>query len=100
MISNEQPLAVAARALSPSTMAAVRQSPSFTLIGWKILDRWALNSPEKLQALENEGEVLLLGRLLEQQNLEQAALDRSLKPDFQGLMPHEILAMQEISTEL
>jgi len=35
-------------------------------VGWQILDCWAFNFPERLRALEAQGELLLLGRLLEQ----------------------------------
>jgi hypothetical protein len=81
-------------------MEAIRQSPSYSLVGWRILDRWAMNTPEKLLDLESLGEVILLGKLLTQQQLEQEALSRSTGPEFHGLMPHEILAMNEIMTEL
>lgn len=73
---NPQPLAVAARVLQPETLAAVRGLADFSLQGWRILDRWALNSPDALRRLESEGEVVLLGRLLEQQRIEQRAVDR------------------------
>jgi hypothetical protein len=95
-----QPLAIAANILKPTTMQAVRRSPSFHLQGWKILDRWAFNSPEKLRSLEAQGEVILLGRLLEQQAVEHQALTRSLEQIQSGLTEHEILAMNEINTEL
>jgi hypothetical protein len=60
-----QPLEVASKTLKAETLKAVRSSPSYNLKGWKILDRWAFNTPDRLVALEAEGEVILLGRLLE-----------------------------------
>ena len=93
---NPQPLAVAARVLKPETLAAVRGLADYSLRGWRILDRWALNSPDALRRLESEGEVVLLGRLLEQQRIEQRAIDR--QPI--GLSELEALAIAKIQTEL
>lgn len=97
-----QPLAFAAGVLTPATLASVRRSPSFHHRGWQILDRWAFDSPAQLQALETKGEVVLLGRLLEQQQLEhQALMSRAaLEQRRHGLTDHEILALCEIRTEL
>ena len=100
LIGQQQPLAIAAQVLKPATLQAVRRSPSFHLRGWKILDRWAFNSPEKLRALEAQGEVILLGRLLEQQQLEHQAMTAAAEQQREGLAEHEILAMHEINTEL
>lgn len=93
---NPQPLAVAARVLKPETLAAVRDLADFSLHGWRILDRWALNSPEALRCLESEGEVVLLGRLLEQQRIEQRAFDRQPV----GVPELEALAIAKVQTEL
>ncbi|WP_247655471.1 hypothetical protein [Stutzerimonas frequens] len=100
LTGQHQPLELAAKVLQNETLQAVRSSPSFNLQGWKILDRWAFNSPQELRALEDQGEVILLGRLLEQQQLEQQVLSRSLDQLQQGQMEHEILAQNEINTEL
>ena len=99
LIGNVQPLEVAGRVLKPETLMEVRKAP-YNLQGWKILDRWAMNSPAQLKALETEGEVVLLSRLLEQQHLEQTILLESLALSEEGLMEHEILALREIATEL
>lgn len=99
LIGNVQPLAVAARILKPETLANVRKAP-YNLQGWKILDRWAMNSPVRLKALEAAGEMVLLSRLLEQQNTEQTILVESLALREAGLMEHEILEQREIPTEL
>jgi hypothetical protein len=102
MITNQtQPLEISARVLSQQTLASIRQSPSFSLQGWKILDRWALNNPERLKSLELQGELQLLSRLLDQQALELTAIINSLPVESkQGLTEHEILAMLEIETDL
>ena len=93
---NPQPLAISARVLKTETLAAVRGLADYSLRGWRILDRWALNSPDALRRLESEGEVVLLGRLLEQQRIEQRAIDR--QPI--GLSELEALAIAKIQTEL
>lgn len=95
-----QPLDIAARILKPQTIRAVRQSSAFHLRGWAILDRWALNSPQKLQALEQEGEIVLLGRLLEQQQMEHQAIAAAANGPLSGQADLEILSAQEIQTEL
>ena len=96
-----QPLEIAARILKPDTIQSVKRSPSYHAHGWKILDRWAFNSPEKLLALETKGEMLLLIRLLEQQDLEFEILTNTIdQRREQGLTEYDILAMHEINTEL
>lgn len=95
-----RPLDVAKQVLDLSTLQAVAQSP-FTRRGWAILDRWALNSPTQLRNLEKQGEMALLSRLLEQQNLEQRTLDLQAEVEMTAAMAdHEILAMHQIETEL
>ena len=102
MISNPAPLSIAAGVLASSTLECVRRSPSYHCRGWQILDRWAFDSPGQLQRLEAEGEVILLGRLLEQQELEHQALSSAaaLEQRHQGLVEHEILALNKVATGL
>jgi hypothetical protein len=102
MISNPAPLSIAASVLASSTLECVRRSPSYHHRGWQILDRWALDSPGQLQRLEAESEVILLGRLLEQQELEHQVLssDAALEQRHQGLTEHEILMLNEVATAL
>lgn len=102
MFNNPVPLSIAAGVLTGTTLECVRHSPSFHLRGWQILDRWAISSPEQLQRLEAEGEVILLGRLLEQQEIEHQVLSsaEALEQRRQGLASHEILALNEVATEL
>ncbi|AZR29159.1 hypothetical protein NX80_022865 (plasmid) [Xanthomonas vasicola pv. arecae] len=97
-----QLLSIAAEVLTPATLGSVRRSPSFHCRGWQILDRWAFESPVQLRALEAEGEVILLGRLLEQQQLEHQALRSAvaLEQHRRGLAEQEILALHEIHTTL
>ncbi|PHX31073.1 hypothetical protein AO278_02335 [Pseudomonas syringae pv. syringae] len=80
----------------------VRELPSFYLCGWKVLDRWAIESPVQLRSLEAEGKLILLGRLLEQQQLEHLVLtsESSLKQRRHGMAEHEILVLNEIPTQL
>lgn len=84
--------------LDPATMAEVCKAP-FTVRGWKILERWAANSPTALQKLEGRGLVAFLNRLRDQQQLESAALEARL-----GYLSHlavrEVLELAGIVTEL
>lgn len=94
-----KPLDVARRILDLSTLQAAAVSP-FTPRAWKILDRWAMNSPVQLKALEQQGEVILLGRLLDQQNLETRTLETHHDNQGEQLADFEILAMHQVETEL
>lgn len=98
---NLEPLAIAKRVLQPSTLEAVCRKP-YTVRGWKILDRWAMNDPAKLRALEQEAEFLLLSRLLEQQTTETEVLaeQTALERLSQGETEAEILASALVNTEL
>ncbi|MCA7961142.1 hypothetical protein [Burkholderia multivorans] len=97
-----QPLSIAAAVLAPATLGSIRRSVSFHRRGWQILDRWAFESPAQLRALETEGEVILLGRLLEQQQREHKALRSAaaLEQRRRGVAEQEILALYEICTTL
>jgi hypothetical protein len=87
--------------LNPETLALINRPP-YNHYGWKIVERWAYNSPSQLKALETQGELVLLSRLLEQQQAEQEALTttEALEALTTGVVPHEILAQNEIQTEL
>lgn len=95
-----QPLVIAARELNPETIQAILQSPSFGPQAWKILDRWALNSPSRLKQLETDGELTLLGKVLEQQRLELEALHNLTGELTMGLAQHELLVLQAVKTGL
>ena len=93
---NLQPLAIAGRVLLPQTVNTVRGLTDYTLRGWRILDRWAFNNPDGLKKLESQGEVVLLGRLLEQQRIEQAAVNCH-RPDVAEM---DVLVAENVQTEL
>lgn len=103
-IGPPQALEAAAQVLTQKTMMEIRAQQPVNRFGWAILDRWATNSPEKLKALEiGPGKVAaLLIRLLGQQTIEMEILtsDLGLEQQRTGLVPHEILAMHEVNTEL
>lgn len=93
---NQQPLSIAARILQPATLDAVRNLSDYSLRGWRILDRWAFNTPDALCRLETKGELVLLSRLLDQQRLEQQAIDQQQA----GTDEVDALKIAEIQTEL
>ena len=102
MHSDCTPLSIAANVLARTTIESIRRSPSYHVRGWQILDRWAFSCPEQLRKLEADGEVILLGRLLEQQEIEHQVLSSTagLEQRSHGLAEHEVLAMHEIRTGL
>lgn len=102
MLSNTPPLSIATAVLTDDTIGAVRHSPSFHARAWQILDRWALNSPAELCRMELKGEIILLERLLIQQDLEHQTLcsEEGLYHQRHGLTEHEILALHGISGRL
>lgn len=95
-------LSSAAAVRTPAALASARRSPSFHHRGWQILDRRVFESPAQLRALEAEGEAILLGLVLEQQQLEHQVLrsPAALEQRRRGLAEHEILALHEIRTTL
>jgi hypothetical protein len=100
LIGQTQPLELARRVLQPETISSIRECQEIHLRGWKILDRWAFNSPQKLRELEKSGEILLLGRLLEQQKLEHAVLLEATEAMNAGTSEQELLEMNHVRTEL
>lgn len=102
MLSDSTPLSIAANVLARTTIESVLRSPSYHARGWKILDRWALNYPGRLRRLEADGEIILLGRLLEQQGIEHQVMSSTvgLQLRSRGHAEHEILSLFEIDTEL
>ena len=102
MLIDQKPLGIASGILARTTIESVLCSKSYHAQGWQILDRWAFNSPGRLRALEAQGELMLLGRLLEQQIIEHEALTSpsGLERRRQGLAEHELLALHGITTEL
>lgn len=96
---NPPPLAIASKVLAPDTLSALRRHP-YHLVGWRIADRWAFDQPERLRALEAEGEILVLIRLLEQQQIEHEALLDSVGEQRGGMSPMEILLQRGIELRL
>jgi len=96
---NPQPLAIASRVLAPDTLSALRRHP-YHLAAWRIADRWAFNQPEQLRALEVEGEIMVLIRLLEQQQLEHEALLDAHAELCCGVSEAEIFRQRGIGLDL
>ena len=98
-VNQTQPLQLAAQVLEAGNLAMFRATP-FNRFGWAILDRWAMNSPQALKVLEAQGAVTLFNRVLTQQRTEEDVLDRNQTLLSQGSTPMEVLAMNEVATEL
>ena len=95
------PLEIASRILKPETILEIRQNrQDFDRTGYQILDRWALNQPEELKALE-ESDLLIL-RLYEQQEMEGDALASPTAAEMQsrGYSRWEILDQMGIDTRV
>lgn len=97
MSHNNPNLDRARQLLSPELMVEVNKPP-FTVRGWKILERWAANSPTQLQSLAGQGTIVFINRLLDQQAQETKAIQSA--DSTAGLAEMEILQMHEIHTEL
>jgi hypothetical protein len=97
--NNPPPLAIASRVLSPETLAALRRPP-YHLAAWRIADRWALEQPEDLRALEVQGEIFVLIRLLEQQQLEHEALLDASDALREGLSSAEVFQQHGIELRM
>jgi hypothetical protein len=97
--NNPPPLAIASQILAPGTLAALRRHP-YHLAGWRIADRWAFEQPERLRALEAEGEIVVLIRLLDQQQLEHEALLDSSEALQKGLSITEVFQQRGIDPRL
>ena len=69
------------------------RSAGFSNSAYLILDRWALNSPEKLRQLEMEGDLALIVRLDQQQTLEKRTLssESARQASLRGMSDSEIL---------
>lgn len=100
MLSKNSPFSIAAGVLASGTIKSVRLSPSFYARAWQILDRLAFSSPTQLCQMEAEGEIILLERLLIQQELEHQALclEEGLNQLRHGLTEHEILTLNGVSS--
>ena len=95
------PLEIARRVLKPETIREVR-SGGYTNSAYLILDRWALNSPDELKALEAQGDLAFLIRLDQQQNTEKRALisESARQAKLRGMSDWEILELAGVDTAL
>lgn len=85
-------LEITASILHPETIHAVRNS-GFPPSAYRILDRWALNNPDELKALERQGLKKFLRRVDRQQKLEKRTLcsDAAWLAGRRGMSDYEIL---------
>lgn len=98
-----QPLERAARVLRAETIREVLNCSNLNYRGWNILDRWAVNQPRELKALENgSGITRFLMTVLEQQAREQTMLDHYETGQMlqQGLTEAEVLTLTGVQTRL
>ena len=86
------PLEIARKVLKPETINDVR-SGGYTLRGYSILDRWALNSPDELKKLEAMGHFDFDLKLYGQQQTEARALssETARQASLRGMSDSEIL---------
>ena len=96
------PLDIARKILKPETINEVRATEGITNSAYLILDRWALNSPDMLKALEAKGDLFFLIRLDQQTSLEARTLnsDTAWEMSQRGMSDWEILSELGIDTEL
>ena len=100
-IAQNQPLAQAEKVLKPETIIFIRQTDEISVHGCYVLDRWATYQPSQLKQLEEQGDIVLLNRLYQQQ---QTELDILNNPQYakneEHLAIYERLAQHEIKTSL
>lgn len=94
-----KPLEIAQAVLKPETIQAIKAA-QFSNQAYLILDRWAMNTPETLKALEKKGELSLIVRLDQQHTLEHRTLisDSARIASQTGMSDWEIL--QEAGIEM
>ena len=95
------PLEIARKVLKPETINDVR-SGGYTLLGYSILDRWALNNPEELKRLERKGDTEFMLKLYGQQQTEARALssETARQASLRGMSDSEILQSMGIDMSL
>ena len=95
------PLEIARKVLKPEIINDVR-SGGYTSLGYSILDRWALNSPEELKKLEAMGNIPFMVKLYGQQQKEAEALssETSRQASLRGMSDSEILQSMGIDMSL
>ena len=95
------PLEIARKVLKPKTINEVR-SGGYTSLGYSILDRWALDSPDELRKLEAKGELAFDLKVYGQQQAEARALNSEAARQMRqnGMSDWEILQSLGIETRL
>ena len=95
------PLEIASKVLKPRTINEVR-SGGYTSLGYSILDRWALDSPDELRKLEAKGELAFDLKVYGQQQTEARALnsEAARQMSLNGMSDWEILQSLGIETRL
>ena len=95
------PLEIARTVLKPETIQEVK-SGGYTNSAYLILDRWALNQPDELKALEAQGEIAFDLKLYGQQQKEAQVLnsDSARQAKLRGMSDWEILESAGIDMSL
>ena len=95
------PLEIARTVLKPETIREVK-SGGYTNSAYLILDRWALNQPDELKALEAQGEIAFDLKLYGQQQKEAQVLnsESARQAKLRGMSDWEILESAGIDMSL
>jgi len=100
-VAKNQPLQFAEKVLKPETIIFIRQTEEISVHGCYILDRWSTYQPTELKQLEEQGDIVLLNRLYQQQQTELEILNNpSYAKNEEHLAIYERLALHEIKTSL
>lgn len=100
-IAQNQPLAQAEKVLKPETIIYIRQVKEISLHGYYILDRWATYQSAELKKLEEQGDLVILNHLYDQQQAELEILNNpTCAKNEEHLAIYERLALHEIQTNL
>ncbi len=96
------PLEIASQVLKPETIKRVKRTPKLARLAYLMLDRWALNEPEELKALEAKNVEDLLDRVYEQVVTETYALSTPEAAIMQqnGMSDWEILSLLGVDTRV
>ena len=96
------PLELAARILPEDVIREIFHRPEYTVAGFEILDRWALNQPKELLNLYHKSYASMKIVLLMQQRKEFEALcsESAHQMEMSGMSNWEILERLGIETSL
>ena len=95
------PLEIARSVLKPETIREVKNA-GHSNSAYLILDRWALNNPDELKRLEQQGDLALLVQLDRQETAEKRVLtsESARQAKLRGMSDWEILESAGIDMEL